>query len=209
MSHSLYGRIVIIVVLTICMQTATAQYKRSSLSFEIGINTIDVRAYTTGVKTLLTDYLGPDEWTGNTAFYPSRFAVQKYLGNKLSLQLAASVNTIKTNVSINDSDFRYYSLDLILKRDLTQLLSDTKWFDPYVLGGVGTQTIDTDSDTVFIGGFGFNIWAGEQYGVNFQTSYKHGFNSGGRDVFQHSISFVYDFSFFSLDRRNRIWDNCF
>ena len=208
MNYLIYRR-GLILALIISVTIANAQYKRSNLSFEIGINTVDVRVYTQDVKTLLADYFGSTEWMGNTAFYPSRFAVQKYLGNKITLQLAASINTIKTNVSLKDSDFRYYSLDLIVKKDLTRFFSDKKWFDPYLLGGIGTQTIDIASDVIFIGGFGFNIWVGEQYGVNFQTSYKHGFNSLGRDVFQHSISFVYDFSFFSQDRRKRVWNVCF
>ncbi|MDA9339458.1 hypothetical protein N9Q68_00645 [Polaribacter sp.] len=209
MNHLFYRRVVVIMVLIFCMQTTTAQYKRSNLSFEIGINTVDVRVYTTDMKTLLKDYFGTTEWSGNTTFSPSRIAVQKYLGNKITLQLAGSINTIKTTVELNDSDYNYYSLDLILKRDLTQLFESGKWFDPYVLGGVGTQTIDTASDAVFIGGFGFNVWFGTRYGVNFQTSYKHGLNSDGRDVFQHSISFIYDFSFFSLDSRKRVWNNYF
>ncbi|MDA9316742.1 hypothetical protein N9Q58_02365 [Polaribacter sp.] len=206
MNHFFNKKNLVIMGLIFCVQTATAQYRRGSLSFELGINTVDVRVYTTNVKTLLKDYFGTTEWPGNTRFSPSRIAVQKYLGNKITLQLAGSVNTIKTTVTTSDSDFRYYSLDLIVKRDLTRLFKSKKWFDPYVLGGIGTQTIDTASDVVFITGFGFNIWSGKQYGVNFQTSYKHGFNSEGRDVFQHSISFIYDLSF---DQRKRLWNNNF
>ena len=206
MNYIFYRRALVIFVLIFCLKTAKAQHKRSNLSFEIGINTVDVRAYTTDVKTLLKDYFGTTEWLGNTVFAPSRIAVQKYLGNKLTLQLAGSVNTIKTKVIFKDSDLRYFSLDLILKRDLTQLFESRKWFDPYVLGGIGLQTLDAASDTVFIGGFGFNVWLGEQYGVNFQTSYKHGFKSEGRDVFQHSISFIYDFSSYFSDRRKRGWN---
>ena len=208
MNYLFYRRTLILAII-VSTTIANSQYKRSKLSFEVGFNTVDVRAYTTDVKTLLKDYFGPTEWLGNTAFYPSRFAVQKYIGDKISLQLAISVNTIKTNVSLKDSDFRYYSVELIFKKDLTRLFPDIKWFDPYLLGGIGSQTIDTYSDIVFIGGFGFNIWTGTHYGVNFQTSYKHGFNNHGRDVFQHSINFVYDFSFFSLEQRKRVWNQCF
>lgn len=204
MNFLFHQKILSIFILFFCLQTLRAQYKRSSLSFEIGINTVDVRAYTTDVKTLLKDYFGTTEWLGNTAFAPSRIAVQKYLGNKITLQLAGSVNIIKTKIKFKDSDFYYFSLDLILKRDLTHLFESKKWFDPYVLGGIGAQTLDTASDTVFIGGFGFNVWLGGPYGVNFQTSYKHGFNHEGRDVFQHSISFIYDLSFFS-EQRKRVW----
>lgn len=174
----------------------TKSYSQDDWDFEIGGNIVDVRNYTTDINTILKDYFGPTEWGENSSYPISRIAVQKYLGNKLSLQLVGSINSIKTIVSAYDTDAEYVSIDLILKRDLTKLFYSKKWFDPYLLFGLGHQTITTPeksaSDLVFIAGAGFTAWTFNSFGLNFQTSYKHGFNSGGRDVFQHSIGLVYN-----------------
>ena len=94
------------------------------------------------------------------------------MGNKLSLQLVGSINSIKTIVSAYDTDAEYVSIDLILKRDLTKLFYSKKWFDLYLLFGLRHQTITTPeksaSDLVLMGAVGFIAWTFNSFGLNFR-----------------------------------------
>lgn len=190
------------------INSTVAQTERKGWSFEVGLNTVNVRAYTTDTKTILKDYFGNTEWLGNTNFFISRIAVQKYLGKNLTLQLVGSINSLKTIILLNDSNAKYVSIDVILKRNFKKLFASKDYLDPYILSGMGSQTIADNSDIVFIGGFGLNIWFNNKSGINLQTSYKHGFNNEGRDVFQHSIGFIYNFGAVSQSgSRNRLWNN--
>ena len=158
-----------------------------------GINTVDVRAYTDDFGTILEDYVGTTEWSGNTIPSISRISAEKYLNDGFTLQLAGSLNKLETIVTENDSDVLYYSIDALVKYDLNNLFGQTGWFDPYVALGGGYQSIDDNGDGVLIGGLGFNTWFNDNLGLNFQSGYKHGFNEEGRDVFQHSLGLVFKF----------------
>lgn len=158
-----------------------------------GVNTVDVRTYTTDFGTNLKDYVGTGEWIDNTLPSISRISVEKYLEDGFTLQLAGSINKLETIVSKGDSDVLYYSIDALVKYDLNNLFGETSWFDPYVALGGGFQSIDGEGDGVIIGGLGFNTWFNDNLGLNFQSGYKHGFNDLGRDVFQHSVGLVFKF----------------
>ncbi len=165
-----------------------------------GINTVDVRAYTTDIGTILSDYVGTTEWGENTIPSISRISAEKYLKDGFTLQLAGSLNKLKIidgNRELadgkTDADALYYSIDALIKYDLNNLFGQTGWFDPYVGLGGGYQSLDDEGDGVLIGALGFNTWFNDNLGLNFQTGYKHGFNEEGRDVFQHSLGLVFKF----------------
>ena len=125
-----------------------------------------------------------------------------------SIQLAGSVNNLKTIVTNNDANASYFSLDVNLKYYLTKILPRITWLNPYILGGSGYQSIGVNKDLVFIGGFGSSFWFNKRIGINLQTSYKHGFNHEGRDVFQHTIGLVFNFGAVSnKGSRKRLWDD--
>ncbi|MCD9609474.1 OmpA family protein [Tenacibaculum maritimum] len=158
-----------------------------------GVNTVDVRTYSDDAGDILKDYVGTTEWGDNTLPSISRITVDKYLDSGFSLQLAGSLNKVKTVLRENDADALYYSIDAIVKYDLNNLVGQTGWFDPYVALGGGYQSIDSEGDGVLIGAAGFNTWFNDNLGLNFQSGYKHGFEDTGRDVFQHSIGLVFKF----------------
>jgi hypothetical protein len=195
-------------IFALFINKAAAQKENKKWVFEIGINTIDVRFYTTNFKTNLQDFFNTEEWAGNTNFFISRIAAEKQINNNFSIQLAGSVNNLKTIVTNNDSNASYFSLDVNLKHYLNYIFSRTTWFTPYVLAGSGYQSIDNNEDLVFIGGFGSSFWFNNKIGLNLQTSYKHGFNHRGRDVFQHSVGLVFNFGAGSNEgSRRRLWGN--
>ncbi len=177
----------------VTVSNVNAQDENNPWVVGFGINTVDVRAYTKSYGTILKDYIGTKEWGGNTIPSISRISVDRYLSDGFTLQLSGSLNRLKTLFEKNDVDVIYYSIDAIAKYDLNNLFGDTSWFDPYVDLGGAYQSIDSKRDVVLVAGFGFNTWFNENLGLNFQSNYKHGFNHGGRDVFQHTLGLVFKF----------------
>jgi hypothetical protein len=180
-----------------------SQPKDRKWSFEVGVNTVNVRTYTISSDAILKDYFGKIGWSGLAKFGISRIAVQKYVGYGLTLQAVSSINKI---IARDDLDAKYISIDILLKRDFKKILLEKKWFHTYYAFGVGRQQIGKESDVVFITGIGVNVLLDERWGFNFQTGYKHGFRKTGRDVFQHSICLVYHFSASDIISRGRLWN---
>ncbi|MCH3881238.1 MULTISPECIES: OmpA family protein [Tenacibaculum] len=158
-----------------------------------GVNTVDVRAYTDNIGTILEDYIGTTEWAGNTLPSISRISAEKYLNDGFTLQVSGSLNKLSTIVTTDDADALYWSFDAFVKYDLNNLFGETAWFDPYVGVGGAYQELDGNGDGVLVGGLGFNTWFNDNLGLNFQSVYKHGFENTGRDVFQHSVGVVFKF----------------
>lgn len=175
------------------VSNVNAQDENNPWVVGFGVNTVDVRVYTDDIGTILEDYIGTTEWGGNTLPSISRISAEKYLNDGFTLQLAGSLNKIKTIVTEDDSDALYWSVDALVKYDLNNLFGQTGWFDPYVGLGGSYQELDGNGDGVLTGGLGFNTWFNENLGLNFQSVYKHGFENTGRDVFQHSAGLVFKF----------------
>ena len=186
-------KLAVIALFTFAISNVSAQDADNPWAVSFGINTVDVRHYTKDFGTNLEDFIGSKEWGGNTLPSISRISADKYLKDGFTLQLAGSLNKLSTIVSKNDSDALYYSIDVLVKYDLNNLFGETTWFDPYVALGGAYQSLDSEGDGVLNGGLGFNTWFNENLGLNFQTVYKHGFESTGRDVFQHSLGLVFKF----------------
>jgi hypothetical protein len=197
--------LLISIIFALFINKAEAQ-KNKKWIYEIGINSVDVREYSVNLSSNIQDFLNPEELFENTNFFISRITAEKFINNNYSIQLAGSVNNLKTIVTKDDSDESYFSLDVNLKYYLNNIFNRIAWFSPYVLGGSGYQSIGRNGDIVLIGGFGSSFWINNKIGLNIQTSYKHGFNHEGRDVFQHSVGMVFNFGADS-DKwsRKRLW----
>ncbi len=165
-----------------------------------GINAVDVRI-PDEFSDSLKDYLGPTEWTDNTLPSISRINVERYLSDGFTLQLAGSINKIKTYSSEESIDELYWSIDLAAKWDLNHLIGNTAWFDPYVFVGGGYTDFGRVEDDVFNeagegtlnAGGGFNLWFNENVGLNFQTTVKKEFADKIKDHFQHSLGLAFRF----------------
>jgi outer membrane protein OmpA-like peptidoglycan-associated protein len=179
---------------------ANAQDANNPWVIGFGINTVDVRTSTEEVGTNFDDLIGTEEWGGNTIPSISRISVEKYLKKGFTLQLAGTLNKLSTIIVEDDSDAMYYSIDALVKYDLNHLVGQTGWFDPYLGLGGSFQSIDSDiagfsgkSQGMFTGAIGFNTWFNDNLGLNFQTGYKHHFESSGYSAFQHSLGLVIKF----------------
>ncbi|TCI84966.1 OmpA family protein [Tenacibaculum sp. M341] len=165
-----------------------------------GLNTVDPRI-PTEFGDYAQDYIGTGEWADNTLPSISRISVERYLADGFTLQLAGSINKVKTFISEDDVDELYWAIDLAAKWDLNHLFGETGWFDPYVyLGGgytdfgriVGGNFVDGGEGTLNAG-VGFNVWFNENIGLNFQTGGKKEFADNIQDHFQHSLGVVFRF----------------
>ncbi len=182
------------------VSNVNAQSENNPWSVGFGINTIDVRNYSTDLGINLKDYVGTTEWGGNTIPSISRLTVGRYLGSGFSFQLAGSLNKVKTIIEKDDADALYYSIDGMVNYDLNNLIGDTAWFDPYVgLGGDYHSLGEVDNsegtgDGIALAGqWGFNVWFNQNLGLNLNSAYKHQFGQQGADVFQHSLGLVFRF----------------
>jgi outer membrane protein OmpA-like peptidoglycan-associated protein len=186
----------------VSVSNVSAQDENNPWVVGFGINTVDVRKHTTDIGTNLEDYVGTEEWGGNTLPSISRITVDRYLSKGFTLQLAGAINKLSTIEEKDDADALYYSIDALVKYDLNNLVGETGWFDPYVSLGAGFQNIDHDlpndpydgrSDLLAVANVGFNTWFNDSLGLNFQTGYGHKFESSGFDTFRHSVALVIKF----------------
>ena len=192
------------------VSNVSAQDENNPWVVGFGINTVDVMPFGTDqFGTFLEDYFGPQEWADNTLPSISRISVDRYLNDGFTLQLAASVNKVKTYSQEEDFELNgangelYWSVGLAVKYDLNNLVGDTKWFDPYVsLGGeyvnfghgtYGGDTYEDGSEGMLTAGYGFNVWFNDNLGLNFDSKLKKEFASNVEDHFQHSLGLVFRF----------------
>ena len=139
----------------------------------------------------IDDYVGSNDW--NILPSISRISADKYIDKGFSLQLAGSLNQIKTLKTEDDSDFLYWAFDAIVKYDLNNLVGDTSWFDPYVYLGGGYTSVDSEGEGMLNVGFGFNSWFNENLGLNFQTGTKVGFSDNVKSHYQTALGLVIKF----------------
>ncbi len=180
------------------VSNVNAQDKNNPWNVGFGINSVDVRNYTTDMGINLKDYVGTSDW--NIIPSISRLTVGRYLGDGFSLQLDGSLNKIKTIATKDDADVLYYSIGAMVNYDLNNVFGDSSWFDPYIgLGGdyhsFGKNNIQWNSNNgiALAGQWGINFWFNQNLGLNFNSAYKHQFSQQGADVFQHSLGLVFRF----------------
>ena len=188
------------------VSNVSAQDENNPWVVGFGINTIDVRI-PTEFGDYAKDYIGTGEWADNTLPSISRISVDRYLNKGFSLQLAASVNKVKTyaleeDLEANGSNGElYWAIDLNVKYDLNNAFGDTKWFDPYVYLGGGYAdfgrleggSFEDGSEATLNAGLGFNVWFNDNLGLNFQSGGKKEFADNIQDHFQHTLGLVFRF----------------
>lgn len=178
------------------------QDKNDRWTVGAGWNLVDVRGpnhrlQTEDVASVLEDYVKfiPD---ANLTIGSFRIHTARYLFKGLSIQAAASFNTLK-------KDYFYYTsgtvkaqaflaLDAKIRYDLNRLVGPTGKFDPYLLLGGGFSKQGNRSGLMGAFGGGFTLWTSDKWGVNLQSDYNG--NGQGKELsyFQHSISLVYKIS---------------
>lgn len=170
--------------------TANAQDSDNPWVVGFGVNAVDVRI-PNDFGGYAKDYIGTSDW--NVLPSISRISVEKYLNDGFTLQLAGSLNKIKTFATENDMDELYWAIDANVKYDLNNLFGETSWFDPYVYLGGGYTSLADQGEGMLNAGLGFNTWFNDNLGLNFQSGGKKEFGDKVQDHFQHSVGLVFKF----------------
>ncbi len=177
----------------LAVNTVNAQDENNPWAVSFGVNTVDVRI-PSEFGDYVKDYIGTGEWADNTLPSISRISAERYLSDGFTLQLAGSLNKIKTIETPNDADLLYWAIDANVKYDLNSLFGETGWFDPFVYVGGGYTDLDTfGGEGMLNAGVGFNTWFNDNLGLSFQTGGKKEFADKVRDHFQHSLGLVFRF----------------
>ncbi|MFD0993871.1 OmpA family protein [Tenacibaculum geojense] len=177
----------------LAVNTVNAQDENNPWAVSFGVNTVDVRI-PSEFGDYVKDYIGTSEWGDNTLPSISRISAERYLSDGFTLQLAGSLNKVKTVVAKDDSDLLYWAIDANVKYDLNSLFGETGWFDPFVYVGGGYTDLDTfGGEGMLNAGVGFNTWFNDNLGLSFQTGGKKEFADKVRDHFQHSLGLVFRF----------------
>lgn len=175
--------------------TVKAQDSNNPWSIGVGVNVVDFYPTNPGL-------FGHGSWFNefsnandhyNIIPAISKLSVGRYLADGFSFEVTGTLNQI-TKIGDNKvSEQAYYSADGALKYDLNKLIGNTGWFNPYASVGGGYTWLDKIGTGTFNGGLGFNIWFNDNIGLNVETKYKHTFDSGIVQHFQHSAGIVIKF----------------
>lgn len=160
---------------------------------------------------------------GNSPAYntPAKFAIEKDIYGFRHWKHTKGFSLVIALTSTSLRPHNFASLDGYLKYDLNTLIGDTKFFDPFLFGGLGISYMDYDGSTsyngtgptanrdpkaanqgkdVFLtidGGLGFNLWIFPNVALNFQTAAKFGKLAKaweGTNYYQNSIGLVFKIS---------------
>jgi len=179
----------------VAVSNINAQDENNPWVVGFGVNNVDF-VNASDFKTIRLDLAGNGDW--NILPSISRLTVDKYLDKGFSLQLAGSLNKIKSfptdDVDLeNNVDFLYYNIGANVKYDLNMLFGETGWFDPYAyLGGTYVNS-DSSGEGMFNAGLGFNTWFNDNLGLNVQHGTLKGFSDNIRTHWQSSLSVVIKF----------------
>ena len=165
-------------ILIIILNTLEIRSQDKDYPWQIsfGTNAVDIEADT---NTSIKDFFNVNgNW--NVSKSPiSMFSVSKYVGKNFSFGVGASFNSINkyaTNRELSDVTNDYFSIDAMLKYDLSEILSVKvlgATFEPFAGVGPGwTSFSDQDGLTANFS-LGVNYWITETFGVLAMSEYKH------------------------------------
>jgi hypothetical protein len=153
-----------------------AQDEDNPWQISFGTNAVDVEADT---NTSITNFFNVDSnW--NVSKSPiSMLSVSKYVGGNFSFGVGASFNSISkyaTGRELSDVTNDYFSIDAMLKYDLSELLSIKvlgTTFEPFVGVGPGWTSFSNQDGLTANFSLGVNYWLTETFGVVAMSEYKH------------------------------------
>ena len=165
-----------ILIITLNPFEIISQDKNYPWQISFGTNAVDIEADT---NTSITEFFNLNgNW--NVSKSPiSMLSVSKYVGDNFSFGVGASFNSISkyaTNRELSGVTNDYFSVDAMLKYDLSELLPIKvlgTTFEPFVGVGPGwTSFSDQDGLTANFS-LGVNYWITETFGVVAMSEYKH------------------------------------
>ena len=148
-----------------------SQDENHKWQFSFGTNAVDLEADT---NTSFTEFFDvKDNW--NLSKSPvSMFMVSKYIGNNLSFGVGAAFSSISnyaTGFELEGTTNDYFSVDAMLKYDLSDLFTIGK-LEPFVGIGPGMTSFGNECYLTANGSLGVNLWLSETFGLTLMSEYK-------------------------------------
>ncbi|MFK5972247.1 MAG: OmpA family protein [Flavobacteriaceae bacterium] len=138
-----------------------------------------------------------DNW--NMVPFPSRLNIGRYFSSGIGLEVIASYNKYKAGKQVDKvillNDIDYYAVDSRVTYALNKLWGGSKWFDPYVGGGVGYTKASNQGRGTMNGIVGFKTWFSDRFGLDFNSTGKWSMNTDkATNHLQYAVSGLYRFN---------------
>ncbi len=138
-----------------------------------------------------------DEW--NMVAFPSRINVGGYFSNGIGIEGIASYSKYKTGKKVDNSiqaeDVSYYAVDARVTYALNKVWGGSKWFDPYLGGGIGYTDANNQGRGTMNGVVGIKTWFSDRFGLDFNSTGKWSMNTDkASNHLQHAVSGLYRFN---------------
>ncbi|PCE62685.1 hypothetical protein B7P33_18335 [Sediminicola luteus] len=164
---------------------------KSAWVFGIGLNAVDDSG--DDFDELLSFN---NQW--NIVPFPSRLNFGRIFANGFTVEAIATYNKYKEGKEIDQvfltEDINYYGLDSRVTYSLNKLWGGSKWFDPYLGGGVGYTDANNVGRGTWNGVFGFRFWFSDRFGVDINSMGKWAMNRDkATNHLQHGVSGLYRF----------------
>ncbi len=213
--------ILVAAALLFMVGVANAQDKNNPWAVEIGINAVDVYPVGTTDNGRLPVTLGGldvkgklfDEYFNQNDHWSilpsvSKVAVGRYLGDGFTFAAVGTINKIDKIGDARVDDLTYYGVDGEIKYSFRDLIGGPGgWFDPVLGIGGGYTWVDEIGFGTANAIAGVRFWFTQNFGLNFQSTYKHAFQEDyGIVHFQHSIGVTFQFGGKDTDG-DGIYDN--
>ena len=191
------SRLLFVAVLMFGLSGANAQDKNNPWGFTLGVNAVD--PYPVGEDAPQGPFFDEffnanDHWNIFPAV--SRLAITRYLDSGFSFTAAGSFNQISKfgsfptpegDVVNKVNDLTYFAVDGTVSYSFKDLIGSNV-IDPYLGVGGGYTWLDDLGAGTLNGTLGFKLWLSERVGLDFQTAYKHAFETDNVPRhFQHSV----------------------
>jgi outer membrane protein OmpA-like peptidoglycan-associated protein len=180
--------------------SANAQDSNNPWAIEVGVNAVDT--YSAGLRegqnetdgqngTIFDEYFNAeDHW--NILPSVSKLAIGRYIGSGFVFNAVGTINRIEHRGDVNVDDETYYAVDGEIKYSLRDLLGGG-WFDPSIGVGGGYSWFNEIGAGTVNGLAGVKFWVADNLALNFQSTYKHAFETYGQTHFQHSAGILFKF----------------
>lgn len=206
---------VLALIVVLIAPSLTAQNDDNPWQVTVGMNAVDV--YPIGEVSpqgdLFDEYFNAEgHW--NVVPSLSSFSISRYLTDNFSFGISGSFNILEkwgsdnaTNETIAVDELKYYGLDGTVKYSLGDLLNGSK-LEPYIGFGGGYTWIEegpfnsnTSANGVnsLVGSItanatvGISYWFNDNFGLTFQSAYKHSFRDYLTTHFQHTLGVSVNF----------------
>jgi OOP family OmpA-OmpF porin len=201
-------KIVLNIIFLACVSQAFGQ--ATSQNKSKFIRQIQKTVWTAGISGVVIDDDGKpfkdlfdvkDNW--NLLPYPTRATLEGFIDKGISVEGSFTYMRLKQGKLLSQDVPRPNNVTLIafdanVKYDLNEVIGDTKFFSPYVIGGLGytSRSLPTAKSAVTGNfGLGFTFWIYRGWGLNVQSMAKFALNkASSKNYLMHTVGVVYRFN---------------